>query len=742
VSAPAAPAPPERLWALMPSVHRRRDAGGALRAYLALIDGQMAEVEDEIRGLYENWFIETCAPWAIEPIGHLLGVRPLQGLGEAHDGRAWVANALRLRRRKGTATMLEQLALDVTGWPACAVEAFQGLAWHQNVNHVRRGRGGTADVRDLVALERVGGPFEPAARTPDVRPPDREPGRHNVPNVLLFLHRARAFPVGGVARDADGAATEPGGADARELADGWAFHPLGLDTPLFAPGRTEPDVAHLAGPVDVPAPLRPFALHFELEARRAAVAAGAAPEPLWFGDVPPFQVWLAGEPDPVPPEQVAICDLRAWRKPTGAIRVAVDPLRGRLTVKGAAKPAVRLSWHRGAAGEIGGGPYARRIVIGPSERPPAGATRLRQTEWQLGVTKDAAQHEPDVVVGTLAAAVTAWNATPAGTSGVIALLDERSYHEPALPGITVKPGSQLAIVAAGWPALHPPGGGPPARALGRIVPDGHRPHVRATLRVTGQAPSSPPPAGQPAPPPGELVLDGLLLEGDVEVAPGDLGLLRIAHCTLAPGGAAAGAVSVAGTAAGRNAALRVELDRSFLGPVRSAAAVRLAADGCVLDGRGGPALAAPDATAALLASTLLGAAGVHRVDASDCIFEGPLTAARRQAGCVRYSWLPRQSEAPRAYRCQPDLALARRGAVPAADVVARLRPRLASRDVAHPHYARLAPDGAPEVLRGSESGDEMGAFGFLREARRLADLRRELADHLPTGLQAGILLET
>lgn len=36
--------------------------------------------------------------------------------------RAWVANTLAYRRRKGTALVLEQLARDVTGWPATAVE--------------------------------------------------------------------------------------------------------------------------------------------------------------------------------------------------------------------------------------------------------------------------------------------------------------------------------------------------------------------------------------------------------------------------------------------------------------------------------------------------------------------------------------------------------------------------------------------------------------------------------------------
>jgi hypothetical protein len=51
--------------------------------------------------------------------------------------RAEVAHTIAFRRRKGTATMLEQLARDVTGWPARVVEYFQLLGWTQNMNHIR-----------------------------------------------------------------------------------------------------------------------------------------------------------------------------------------------------------------------------------------------------------------------------------------------------------------------------------------------------------------------------------------------------------------------------------------------------------------------------------------------------------------------------------------------------------------------------------------------------------------------------
>ena len=51
--------------------------------------------------------------------------------------RADVAKTIYYRRRKGTVPMLEELARDVTGWAAHAVEFFELLMWNQNLNHLR-----------------------------------------------------------------------------------------------------------------------------------------------------------------------------------------------------------------------------------------------------------------------------------------------------------------------------------------------------------------------------------------------------------------------------------------------------------------------------------------------------------------------------------------------------------------------------------------------------------------------------
>ena len=114
---------------------RRREP---LRALLGVIEAELDRVEGDIDQLYDDWFIETCEEWVVPYIGDLLGVPGLHPLDVAGLSlRSYVANTLRYRRRKGTASVLEQLAHDVTGWPAHAVEFFRLLATAGQMNYPR-----------------------------------------------------------------------------------------------------------------------------------------------------------------------------------------------------------------------------------------------------------------------------------------------------------------------------------------------------------------------------------------------------------------------------------------------------------------------------------------------------------------------------------------------------------------------------------------------------------------------------
>ncbi|MGH2604224.1 MAG: hypothetical protein ACRDJ9_33160, partial [Dehalococcoidia bacterium] len=124
----------------------------------------------------------------------LIGYRTLHGVvPQVASPRAEVANTIRYRRRKGTASMLEQLARDVTGWPARAVEFFELLATTQYTNHVRPHAAATADLREAARLEFAGTAFDDLAHTAEVRRVGTHAGRYNIPNVGIFLWRVQAL---------------------------------------------------------------------------------------------------------------------------------------------------------------------------------------------------------------------------------------------------------------------------------------------------------------------------------------------------------------------------------------------------------------------------------------------------------------------------------------------------------------------------------------------------------------------
>ena len=151
----------DRLYALLPAVHRMRDADGGypLKALLRVIAEQVNVVEDDITQLYDNLFIETADDWAVPYIGELVGYEPVAEAGAATDRpdgtpsrvlvpRREIANLIRYRRRKGTLALLEQLAADVAGWPARAVEYFKLLGWMQNLDHLHARRHRLADLHE------------------------------------------------------------------------------------------------------------------------------------------------------------------------------------------------------------------------------------------------------------------------------------------------------------------------------------------------------------------------------------------------------------------------------------------------------------------------------------------------------------------------------------------------------------------------------------------------------------------
>lgn len=712
----------DRLYSLLPAVHRRRDAeeGEPLRALLGVVEEQLLALEEDVEGLYRNWFVETCEPWVVPYLGDLLGVRGIQDV-EAADVtlRAYVANTLRYRRRKGTIGVVEALAHDVTGFKARAVEYFQRLDTTQNVNHVRPAHPRTPDLRDPTPLGLVDGPLGREVHTAEVRRIDTGGGRYNIGNIGVFLWRLEVFQVlDGTAREVPGA--PPGFAWYR-------FDPSDRDVPLFNPGTTETEVAHLAEEVDLPGPLRSLAL----AAGVRGVADPDAPGTPWFGDRPVLEVHKDGVRVPTGDlvffhawdrDDPTVNDWDRIAPPAG--QVAVDPVRGRLVLRLAGgEPApseVTVRYHRA---------FADRVAAGPYERPEAAALLPRVPDFQIGVSR-AVPAEPGVVVATLTEAVAAWHAAAAAraavdpdqpTHGVICLMDSRTYVEDVT--VDVGPHGRLVIVAADWPD----------RVPGTIVADERRPHLRGEIVVTGTAHPDQPASR------GELVLDGVQVEGSIRVAPGDLGSLTLSHATIVPD---AGGLVVAPpsgpTLSTGNIGLRLVVHRAITGPITAPETVpSLVVDRSIVGD-----LDLPGTEVELDAVTVLGTARVGTLEASNAIFTGEVAVRRRQTGCVRFSYVPEGSRTPRRFRCQPDTALASAPAERAAAVRARLVPSFTSTAWGHPGFAQLSRRCPAEIAGGADDRAEMGVFHDLKQPQREANLRAALDQYLRVGLDAGVFYVT
>ena len=348
----------ERLLELLPAVYRIRDEGegGPLAALLDVVGEELGVVEEGLRRLYEDGFVETCAPWVLPYIGDLLGIVGLPP--EPLTARAEVAHTIAYRRRKGTAAMLEQLARDVTGLAARADESFELLATTQFMNHLRPENPSFLSVRQALRLEQLGSPFERLAgqstlcHTADVRRIARRRGRYNIPNVAIFLWRLRAFRL----------SRSPAVQDAN--ARRFRFGPLGSDAPLFNRRQTEDVFTHLAEPLDVPGRIT----------RRAFAAAPAE----YYGDDRSILIERPGatpadEPTAIPVEDVIVCDLTGWRAPPPG-KVAIDPVLGRLAfAANEARPPL-VTFHYGFSASLGGGEYDR-VTAGAAATARVAGTR-------------------------------------------------------------------------------------------------------------------------------------------------------------------------------------------------------------------------------------------------------------------------------------------------------------------------------------------------------------------------------
>lgn len=605
------------LFALLPAYMRLRDAdeGAAVKSRLAPTDprppvdfgplrtlasliAREAQVSDEaLDDLYDNAFIETCAPWAVPYLGELLGVRGLQDIPEGLDLRARVADALALRARKGTLRALEHAASEAANLPVMAVEYGRRLVHAQSMRLVHPAMGAAADFRDRPGLARIGTAFERASRGVEVRRIDTSArGRWNLGNVGLHVWRLRPWPL-------THHLVNPAAAGGRIF----RFHPLGCDARLF-------DRAEARAPIEQP--MRESALPVAITRALMAEDPGR-----FYGENRALRVFVGDVAVPLAEIRAADLGDRAtdgtepWNRAPLPALTLIDPELGRLVVGQNRTGPVRISCNFARACEIGGGEQSRRA--------------------SLASVEDAVPIPP---ADEIAAAV--------GAAGGTFLLAE-STHYVMGSAIAVPDGGLLRILAADgrFPTVAIPG--TLTVTLGRgatLELNGLRLHGGG-IAVQGSATD-----------PGTLVLrdctlvPGLGLDrrgdatapGAVSVQIGTTGMALVCERVIS------GPVQLMSDA-------EAIFADCILDAGSDAAAALFASPGSV---RHVVSLTRCTVRGRVSTGSFSGSAGIDAAGGapatSDTLFMGAapgIEAAMRQTGCIRFSLVPPGALVPRLYRC-------------------------------------------------------------------------------------------
>ncbi len=411
----------------------------------------------------------------------------------------------------------------------------------------------------------------------------------------------------------------------------------------------------------------------------------------------------SGSFQPVPAARIRVCNLddqgAGWAHVPTDDKFVVDPVLGRIALPPGlpAATAIRVDFHYGFSGELGGGEYDRSATIADAEPPP----KLLKGPDDFANVQDA--------LDNLGA-----------DGGVVLITDSGRYAET------------LSIAA-------PAGKKVELRADNRCRPT-------LVLGAGGLTLSG----GDAA----AIRLSGLLIGGAALRVPATaanrLAKLDVSHCTLVPGWTldpdcrpqhpdeASLIVEIGGLAA--------TIERSICGGLRIDAEATVVATDSIVDATQATrvAYAAVDGSSAggalrLETCTVIGkisaltlplvsnAILLARLAAGDA-WAAPVVAARRQEGCVRFSYLPDGARVPRRYRCLPESA-----ASPALAI-----PRFTSLRYGVPAYGQLAVTSGAQLLVGADNEGQPGAFNFLFQPQREANLRARLDEYLRTGLEAGI----
>jgi hypothetical protein len=714
---------PQRLYDLLPAILRQRDedADGILKKLMNVIEAEVRRAEAATARLYHNWFIETCDAQSIARLAELVDyplpadARHLQRyrlLGR-HPRRE-VANAISYRRRSGTATLLPELAWDVAGFPARAIEFSRRP--DEDAAHLRRvtsAMGSTVTTANDDQLGRLTSQLEQT---------------ESAQTVVLLAWRAavrripRAQAIHVPVPRPDRVAASNGSFD--EGRRRFAIDPLGREVRLFLRPDPHPlaPVGSGADPaIGLPIPLEPQ--HF-----KRAFPSGAS-------DIS-TEIYGRDLLDRRATDSDSLSSLAIYVRQAGDVPKLHPSHLIKLVNFESQATAADLST---AVARVEPGTVVKRrdILLDPTRGwmlVPSEIDQVLVTYYECAPPGIGAAGSQEVAKRSLGRR--RYESAGRSADGNVELIHSEPGKTPLIDALGVKVETKSRIIEITDSGIYG------KQFLRHAIEDGHKLVIRAAENArpvigrpygepthTLHSHSDPHAArygdtwGFAAHGSGTLILDGLyicrplLLTGE--------GHFILRGCTITGPDTAASAVIISSDVSS------VQIDHCNIQGITCHGENRQPTQLTIAD-------SVIDSIHALLVhvrlhivrSTVLKKAfATYLPLAENTLFGDRVEILHRQAGGMRYCYVPSDSKTPRRYACQE----------PPASGGGSARLEFISRTFGTPGYAMLANDCAEEIRHGADDGGEIGALHDAYDFQRLTDLEAVARAHVPGELTLKIV---
>lgn len=716
----------EKLWDWIPGVYRDADAAAqnqhVLRAIIQAIAEQAAVARRSIDRLWEDQSIEFCDDWVVPYHGDLVGTRLVPALN-ARARRVDVARTIYYRRRAGTVTVLEQLILDMATWDGAVVESFRRLGRTRHAldpvqspvgRYTGTPAGGIADLRQPRGAELAHGTWDEYSHNADLSQHRGHTGRYGIPKLNHHIYRMQAYKV---------EAPTPYEFTPRQF----TFDPSGRDTPLFMPAYHPEDDCRRRLEWDVAGPIRCRLLgHAEYVLTQTALDAVApelsAPALVELTDYlgvrfrdeyrlrallatllnaaefladPAFYILLAAALTTDSAKATLVRDARAFK-----ITQFVDP------------DVVQIPAERTLAGNLsawGAGltlPAGKLLMVDPVRGRfwfpnivPPEDTQVVYYHYGFSGDLGASTHDRRASVLTTVDGTFSGGTfvAPGVWANAYTFLDSATY---LVADVTTFNNLTLQAASQQRPYLR-------------------RDEDEGTDWVFTSSGDDP-----------ELTLEGLWYGGGKLVLAGNYRRVTIRACTLDPGGTRADASTLDPAELVIQGSIEeLIVDRSIITGISldgGALAALHIRDSIVASTSPTIKLDLPATELTIERSTLAVETIGLRITATEILAQKPITVADHQQGCVRFSIVAPLSHIPAPYP----------------NALAEVFPHyFVSTRFGDPGFYVLSESTPAAVVRGAESGSEIGAYSRLLNPLKLDSVRSKIHEFMPIGRIAAFIRE-